>query len=285
MSTKPPDVGRFAVGSNDLDAGNLTIPLSGQRDTGWTHGQQPPSGIENYLQNIAYRWRKYLADGAFSGDHSIAGKLSVSGDVSSTGKLSVSGDVSSTGKLSVSGDVAVGGDASLVGTLGVHGNVTMNRALAVAGDVTIAGGCIATSYRHGVITETFSAITGIPFDNIARWFRNSDGMGIMGPAPLQWAIPIRLPAKKTIRAIRARVKAGLVPIAAAAWKVGGANGAVGLGIGTTKTLGQFETFLVANDIAEQIEPGFTYQVHLGSAADSPGNCEYVYVEVDYDQVI
>ncbi len=79
MSTKPTDAGRFAVDGSDVDATNISAPSSGRRDTGYTLDYVPPSAEANYLENLSYRWRKYLSDGALSGNHSIAGTLTVGG--------------------------------------------------------------------------------------------------------------------------------------------------------------------------------------------------------------
>jgi hypothetical protein len=63
MSTKPTDVGRFAVDGSDHDAANISPPSSGRRDTGYTLNYVPPSSEANYLENVAYRWRRWLNDG------------------------------------------------------------------------------------------------------------------------------------------------------------------------------------------------------------------------------
>lgn len=76
MATKPSVAdSRWAVDGSDVDATNIATPSGSQRDTGWVLNQVPPSSVENYLNNRAYRWFKYLSDGALSGNHTVDGSL------------------------------------------------------------------------------------------------------------------------------------------------------------------------------------------------------------------
>jgi hypothetical protein len=271
MSTKPSDVGRFAVDSNDLDATNLTVPLSGQRDTGWTHGQQPPSGIENYLHSIAYRWRKYLSDGALSGDHSIAGKLSVDGNFT-TG-----------GGATIARDLAVGGNATVGGTLGVTGTTTHG------GDVTLAPGkSVHVSgggrYRHDTWTVRIPAFAGLPQSSTALWGFFSGGI-VGAPLPL-WCIPIVLPEGAHITAIRARVQDN-------------ASGPTKLTLITTKSIDDTENGFGATGTTSDGSGGWQTLAHSGfSEPVAPRTIYYAsvftftgtaagrfaWIEVDYDEL-
>src|SRR5216684_924189 len=68
MATKPTTVPRWARTVGDVDATNLTIPSSGQQDTGWPNGVNPvSSGIWNWLANNVYQWVLYLRDAAVVG--------------------------------------------------------------------------------------------------------------------------------------------------------------------------------------------------------------------------
>jgi len=91
MSTKPADTGRFAVDGVDVDAVNISAPSSGLRDTGFPNNYVPPAGEFNYLENLAYRWRKYLSDGAFTGGVS-ADTLTVAGATTLTSLAAASDD-------------------------------------------------------------------------------------------------------------------------------------------------------------------------------------------------
>lgn len=79
MSTKPSDLVRWGVDGGDADTTNLTVPSSGEKDTGWTLGQDPSSGVFNWLGNRSYRWFKYLSDGAFQGASTFDSSLGISG--------------------------------------------------------------------------------------------------------------------------------------------------------------------------------------------------------------
>jgi hypothetical protein len=76
MSTKPVTLPRWAnVG------GDIVTPLTGKQDIGWVEGEDPPAPYFNWLFYNLYKWAEYLNDGALSGNHSIAGNLSVTGTI------------------------------------------------------------------------------------------------------------------------------------------------------------------------------------------------------------
>jgi hypothetical protein len=103
---------RFAVDGSDVDATNVTAPSSGQRDTGWTTNQVPPSGIWNYIANRGYRWFKYLSDGALVGDHSIAGDLTIGGQLITVASATFTAD-STTDRFTATGIDLHTGDGPL----------------------------------------------------------------------------------------------------------------------------------------------------------------------------
>ena len=61
IPTKPSVVPRWARTAAGAAASNVTTPTSGQQDTGWTAGQQPPSGIKNFLEQLNGDWLAQLA--------------------------------------------------------------------------------------------------------------------------------------------------------------------------------------------------------------------------------
>ncbi len=107
MTTKPSDLGRFAVDGSDVDATNISAPTSGLRDTGFTDNYIPPAAEFNYLENVAYRWRQYLDDGDFTGGVSVD-TLTVTGNTTFGGNFDV------VGTLKVGRDVEIGGQPAIV---------------------------------------------------------------------------------------------------------------------------------------------------------------------------
>lgn len=62
MASKPSNLARWAETGGGTPAANITEPASGQKDTGWTNGQQPPSSYFNWWMTTIYAWIKYLDD-------------------------------------------------------------------------------------------------------------------------------------------------------------------------------------------------------------------------------
>lgn len=60
---------------------NLISPTSGERDLGFQAGTPAASGKVNWQINQLYLWALYLSDGALSGNHSIAGSLTIGGQL------------------------------------------------------------------------------------------------------------------------------------------------------------------------------------------------------------
>lgn len=181
MSTKPVDNGRFGATAGGVDAVNISIPSSGQRDTGWTPGQSPPSGVATYLENIAYKWRKWLDDGDVSFN-----TLAVTGATTLTGLLNANGGVAvptakavalagtttftvGTGATTLGGTLDVTGVTTLTGLFNANGgiNVPTAKAVALVGTTTLTTGTGAVSFggtlnTTGLITSAagFTAAAG-----------------------------------------------------------------------------------------------------------------------------
>lgn len=90
MATKPTlDDARWAETGGGTPAAGITAPSSGKKDVGWVPGEKPAAQIFNHILHEAYKWFKYLSDGAFTGTHSFAGSTSfaggLTGDTNSTG--------------------------------------------------------------------------------------------------------------------------------------------------------------------------------------------------------
>lgn len=77
MAAKPSNTYAWNTG-----AANRTEPNAGKKVLGWIRGEKPSSSTFNWLLNGAYQWFAYLSDGAFTGNHSIAGNLTVTGTIS-----------------------------------------------------------------------------------------------------------------------------------------------------------------------------------------------------------
>jgi hypothetical protein len=73
MSTKPATVPTWAT---DVSAALLT-PTAGKRARGFVPGKRPAAQYFNWLANAAGAWFQYLSDGALSGDHTLAGNLTL----------------------------------------------------------------------------------------------------------------------------------------------------------------------------------------------------------------
>lgn len=82
MSTKPTILPEWNTGG-----ANRTEPSPTRKVLGFTLGERPPGGYFNHLFHWTYKWIEYLKDGAFSGNHSIAGDLNVTGALTGTGVL------------------------------------------------------------------------------------------------------------------------------------------------------------------------------------------------------
>lgn len=78
MSAKPTVLPRWAT-----DLSNNTEPLSGQKDTGWTTGQDGVSSYDNWFKYNAYLWLLHFSEGEWEGDTTINGDLTIESDGSS----------------------------------------------------------------------------------------------------------------------------------------------------------------------------------------------------------
>lgn len=178
MATKPTDLPRWGT-----DATNESNPASGQKDTGWTTGQVAVSSYENWLKRVTYEWISYLNDGVLTGNHSIAGDVTITAGAAS-------------GNLTMD-------DGALVVTTG---NIT-----ATAGNISSVAGDV----YHGLVrTLCLSPCMGQWVDTGS----NDGGYSITGNGEIQrssaataardFIAPIPLFSNAVIVAIRARVDDG-----------------------------------------------------------------------------
>ncbi len=127
MSTKPTlELSRWATGGV-----NITVPNSGERDTGFVPGTPASSKRVNSLINQLYLWAQYLSDGALSGDHTIGGTLEVGGTLTCD-EVAV-----------MEGDITIGGLCTVGGTTTLTGAVTTGSDVTTAGKVTVGGQLLA----------------------------------------------------------------------------------------------------------------------------------------------
>ena len=76
MSTKPSTLPEWNTGG-----ANRTTPSPTRKVLGWLLGERPAGSYFNFLFYWIFKWIEYLKDGAFSGNHSIAGDLAVTGNL------------------------------------------------------------------------------------------------------------------------------------------------------------------------------------------------------------
>src|SRR5262245_27351826 len=133
--SKPTDLARWAQTTGGVETSNLTVASSEQQDTGWTHGQKPPSGYFNWWMNRVHKWIKYLDGGAFSGASSFDSTLAI------------------TGNTTVGGTLGITGNTTVGGTLGVTGLITATAGLTAGSNqhVTVSG---TGQFKHGTVTES-----------------------------------------------------------------------------------------------------------------------------------
>lgn len=102
MSTKPTDEARWAETAGGTPAANIVDPSSGQKDTGWTTNQIPPSAYFNDWMRKAYKWFEYLNDGALQGAHTFDSTVGVTGLITATAGVTAAANqhvtVSGTGQ-------------------------------------------------------------------------------------------------------------------------------------------------------------------------------------------
>lgn len=125
MSAKPTIANARWADVAGVPAANVSPPSAGQRNTGYTNGQIPPSSTANSLFREFYLWCQYISDGAWTGPITVTGLLTVT-------TLSV------TGTAAVADDLGVGGDATVAGGL-TAGSVQVTTDLVVQDDALIVG--------------------------------------------------------------------------------------------------------------------------------------------------
>jgi len=160
MATKPSDTYQWGT-----DGTNDAAPSSGQKLSGWTVGQQPPSSFFNWWQKGIGKWTQYLSDGVLTGAHSVSGALSALSTLSS-------------GALATLHSLAVTNATTLTGALAAaaatfSGLVTANAGVTAGANqhVTVSG---TGEFKHGDRVKTMS---GIALKGGASW---STPGGILG---------------------------------------------------------------------------------------------------------
>lgn len=137
MATKPTVAdARWAT-----DETNNTPPSSGQRDTGWTPGQDGVSDYDNVLKLEAYKWFQYLSDGAFTGAFSFASTISPAAITGTTNDYAPTGIADAQ---IIRQDLS--GNATLTGlTGGASGRVMMIVNLHATNTLTLAHDVTSTA--------------------------------------------------------------------------------------------------------------------------------------------
>ncbi len=176
----------------DQIGANLVPPTSGERDLGFGNGSVASSGKVNTELNQLYQWALYLSDGNLSGDHTIAGNLTVGPSAltftdftftadSTTDQLAATGNPLQTGdgpvRTSNSGGALPGGLAAATDYYWIkvdadHGRAATSRANALAGvfiDIT----------SNGTGTQTLQHQTGTTRANDAEVTRNLQVDGVV----------------------------------------------------------------------------------------------------------
>lgn len=80
MASKPTKVPRWAATAPSTITGTIAEPSEDKKTVGFVTREKPPSQFLDWLFYIIYTWLQYLSDGAFVGNHSIAGSLTVGGE-------------------------------------------------------------------------------------------------------------------------------------------------------------------------------------------------------------
>lgn len=136
MAAKPTSVPRWAETATGTPAANITIPLSGEQDSGWVNGQVVVSSAKmNWLFRTIYDWVLYLADAVF-----VAAAGSALAGVSGTGDGSAPG-VSGTGGATNGAGVRGNGTGTGAGVSATGGS-SGPGVLAAAGGATPARGAL-----------------------------------------------------------------------------------------------------------------------------------------------
>lgn len=132
MAAKPASTPRWADGGS----AEVTEPASGKKDIGWLSAERPPAQYFNWLFNLIYQWMEYLDDGAFTGDHSIAGALTLTGgangaklEVNAADRLTVRNQADSA-----NGDVEYADDHHGTKTLVIPAAAGQSRSDTTVGD-------------------------------------------------------------------------------------------------------------------------------------------------------
>lgn len=117
MSTKPTVVPEWAT-----DGTNVTTPLSGQQDTGWTANELDVGPYDNWFKNKCALWLNWLNDGDVSfNDVEVLGDLEVDGAALVEGNLTTVGShyfqTAIEHQIPVFDTVEVGGATSALGTM------------------------------------------------------------------------------------------------------------------------------------------------------------------------
>jgi hypothetical protein len=117
--------------------GNIVAATEGQKDTGWTNSQVPPSGVQNEWQNLVGEWWKWI--GERIADGATADEIVVKDPATGNGAAKVAGD----GVRHVGG-LLVGDTSALTGT--VQDGVVRSDGLNVGGiSLPSSGGVIVTT--------------------------------------------------------------------------------------------------------------------------------------------
>lgn len=154
MSTKPAKLPAWNTG-----ASNNVEPTAGEKITGWTTNQVPPSSYFNWLFYWIWSWIVYVSDGVFTGSGGTVG-VEAHGDTGQAGINAYGGTGSTSGVIGHPGSTGGYGLQGQGGSVGSGVNGTASGTGFGAGDFAASGTAWAVVARGGTSNQTAVAAIG-----------------------------------------------------------------------------------------------------------------------------
>ncbi len=157
----------------NTDASNRTDPASGQKDTGWTSGQFPPSSYFNWWMNLVYQWAVYV-------DAITAEALTWTAAHVFSGGAGTTLTVHGGSGTNAHGIDSTGGTTSGVGVVGRGGGSTSTGVAGIGGP---SAGAVGVSGQGGAGGGVGAAFTGIgTYSGVVGVGGTAGGVGVSGTA-------------------------------------------------------------------------------------------------------